>query len=117
MSANLPAPADGSLRGYEAICEHAELELELAGRGELEELAQMSARWEQLTAGLPSDPPAAAAPLLERARMLHERTRIDLLRLRESLLAELAESRRASRAASGYAGTQPAGGPQLDTSA
>jgi hypothetical protein len=114
MSANLPGSADGSLRGYEALCDHAELELELAGRGEVEGLAQMSARWEQLTAALPAEPPAAAAPLLERARMLHERTRIDLLRLRESLLAELAEARRASRAASGYAGVQPAGGPQLD---
>ena len=114
MNENLPA---GSLRGYEAICEHAELELELAGKGEVEELAEMSLRWEQLIAGLPAEPPAAAAPLLERARMLHERTRIDLLRLRESLLADLTETRRAARAASGYAGVQPAGGPQLDLSA
>ena len=109
--------ADGSLRGYEAICEHAELELELAGSGDVDGLTAMAARWEQLVAGVPAEPPAAAAPLLERARMLHERTRIDLLRLREGLLAELTESRRAARAASGYAGVQPAGGPQLDRSA
>ena len=101
---------DGSLRGYEAICEHAELELELAGRGEVDQLAEMSVRWEELIACLPPEPPAAAAPLLERARMLHERTRIDLLRLREALIAELTETRRAVRAASGYAGAQPAGG-------
>jgi len=110
-------PSAPSLRGYEELCEHAELELELAGRGEVDALAEMSARWEELIASLPAQAPAEAAPLLERARMLHERTGIDLVRLRESLLADLTETRRAVRAASGYAGVQPAGGPQLDLSA
>ena len=45
--------------------------------------------------------------MIERARLMHERARIDLIRLRDALLADLACHRRASRAASGYAGTPP----------
>ena len=48
--------ADASLRPYEAIAEHAELELELAGRGEVDGVAELAGRWEQLVAGLPRDP-------------------------------------------------------------
>jgi hypothetical protein len=96
-----------SLRPYEAIHAHAELELELAGRGEIERLAAMSERWEQLTRDLPARPPAAAAPLLRAARLIHERTRIELVRLRESLLAEIGAGARARRAVDGYAGQLP----------
>jgi hypothetical protein len=94
------APA---LRPYEAIHEHAELELELAGRGEVERLVALGQRWDELTGGLPASPPVAAAPLLRQARLIHERTRIELIRLRESLLAEIGTSARARRAADGYA--------------
>jgi hypothetical protein len=96
-----------TLRPYEAIHEHAELELELAGRGEIEHLAALGERWEQLTSDLPVHPPAAAGPLLRGARLLHERTRIELIRVRESLLAEIGTSARARRAAEGYAGQLP----------
>jgi hypothetical protein len=92
------------LQPYEAIHEHAELELELAGRGEIERLATLGERWEQLTRDLPASPPTEAAPLLRQARLIHERTRIELIRLRESLLAEIGTSARARRAADGYAG-------------
>ncbi len=105
-----------SLAAYEAIYEHAELELELAGRGEMEPLARLGARWEQLVADLPPRPPAAAAPLLERAQLLHERTRIELLRLRDALLADLHTAARARRTANGYAGQLPAR-PRVDRSA
>ncbi len=108
---------DASLRPYEAIAEHAELELEFAGRGEVDRVAEMAAQWEQLVAGLPDTPPAAAAPMIERARLMHERTRIDLIRLRDALLADLAATRQASRAASGYAGTLPGGLTHIDRSA
>jgi hypothetical protein len=104
------------LRPYEAIHEHAELELELAGRGEIERLAAMGERWVQLTRDLPDSPPAAAVPLLRQARLIHERTRIELIRLRESLLAEIGASARARRAVDGYAG-QLSHRPRLDRSA
>jgi len=96
-----------SLLPYETLHEHAELELELVGRGEIERLGALGERWEQLTRDLPARPPAAAASLLRQARLIHERTRIELIRLRESLLAEIGASARARRAADGYAGQLP----------
>jgi hypothetical protein len=105
-----------ALRPYEAIHEHAELELELVGRGEIERLGALGERWEQLTRDLPARPPMAAASLLRQAQLIHERTRIELIRLRESLLAEIGASARARRAADGYAGQLPRR-PRLDRSA
>lgn len=96
-----------TLRPYEAIHEHAELELELVGRGEIERLGTLGKRWEQLTRDLPARAPAEAGALLRAARLLHERTRIELIRVRESLLAEIGASARARRAADGYAGQLP----------
>jgi hypothetical protein len=101
------------LAEYEAIIAHAELELELAGNGEVEELAALEGRWEQIVAGLPDRPPAAAGPILERARLLHERTRIELIRLRESLLSDVATADTAKRTAAGY-GSQPTQASRLD---
>ncbi len=102
-----------ALRPYEAIHEHAELELELVGRGEVEGLLALGQRWEELTSDLPASPPADAVPLLRRARLINERAHIELVRLRESLLAEIGTSTRARRAADGYAG-QLARRPRLD---
>ncbi len=110
------SPAPPSLRRYEAIHEHAELELELAGRAELERLAELRTRWEQLIDGLPAQPPAGAADLLERAQLIHERTSVELTRLRDALLSELETTTRARRTADGYAG-QLRRGPRLDRSA
>jgi hypothetical protein len=105
-----------SLRRYEAIHEHAELELEAAGGGDLERLVALGERWEELTQGLPPRPPAAAAQLLRAARMIHERTRVELIRLREGLLVDISTSTRARRTAEGYAG-QVAHRRRLDHSA
>jgi len=96
---------------YAEILAHAELELELAGRGELAELNGLGERWEQLVAGLPERPPAGAAPVLAKARLIHERTRIELLRLREALLRDVAGAAQAKRTADGYAGAGT--GPNL----
>jgi hypothetical protein len=96
--------ANASLRPYEALFEHVELELELAGRGEIEALAAMGSRWESLISELPQTPPAAAAGLLERAKLVHDRTRVELIRLRESVVADLGTTKQARRAANGYAG-------------
>ncbi len=117
MSARgLDRDGEPSLRPYEAIHEHAERELELAGSGDIERLAALDARWQELIADLPARPPASATELLERARLVHERTRIELIRLREILLAEIATATRARRAADGYAG-QLRGRPRLNRSA
>jgi hypothetical protein len=105
-----------TLSRYQEIYEHAELELELAGRGELDGLTALSARWDELIAGLPAQPPVAAADLLQRARLMHERTQIELARLRDMLLVEMGTAKRARRAADGYAG-QLRRRPRLERSA
>jgi hypothetical protein len=104
------------LEPYQAIHAHAEHELELAGRGELAGLTALGARWDALIAELPAQPPPAAAELLEHARLMHERTRVELLRLREALLSELSGAKRARRTSEGYAG-QLRRRPRLDRSA
>lgn len=105
-----------SLAPYEAICEHAELELELAGRGELDSLVALGARWQELAASLPARPPAAAVELLERAQLIHQRTHIELVRMRDALVAEVNTAARARRTADGYAG-QVRPRPRVDRSA
>jgi hypothetical protein len=99
------AAREGDVAPYEAILAHAELELELAGRGELTELAALSGRWDELVAGLGDRPPAGAGPVLAKARLIHERTRVELLRLREALLRDVAGAVQAKRTAAGYAGS------------
>ncbi|HYM55139.1 MAG TPA: hypothetical protein VES97_07230 [Solirubrobacteraceae bacterium] len=108
--------AEAALAPYEAIRRHAELELELAGRGELDRLAAMGERWGELTGDLPARPPAGAGPLLEGANLIHERTRIELIRLREALMSDLATATQARRTVDGYAG-QLRGRPHVDHSA
>ena len=108
--------AGSELGPYRAILEYAELELEHAGRGEIDELAALGARWEQLIAELPRTPPAAAGTLLERAALMHERTRVELIRLREAVLAEHSAASHAKRAAAGY-GAERARSQRLDRSA
>jgi hypothetical protein len=112
----LEAAGEAALTPYRAILEHAELELELAGRGDLEGLSTLAGRWDDLTSAAPPDPPVQARPLLERASLIHDRTRIELIRLREALLAEVSTSSRARRAADGYSGQLPRR-PRLDRSA
>jgi hypothetical protein len=107
------SPPATALAPYEAIIAHAELELELAGNGDLERLASLDGQWQALIDGLPASPPRAAGPVLERARLLHERTRIELLRLRDALMSEVATASTAKRTAAGYGGAAPPP-PRLD---
>jgi len=116
VSAQTRPVAEAALLPYEAIREHAELELELAGAGELDRLLALRERWDGLIAALPASPPAAAAGLLERASLIHERTHVELIRLRDGLLSDLATTTRAKRTADGYAG-QLRRRPRLDRSA
>jgi hypothetical protein len=110
------AAAEALLERYEAIARHAELELELAGNGDLAGLEALAGRWASLTQGLPQPAPAAAAPVLERARLIHERTAIELARLREALLCDFTATSTARRTADGYAG-QLRVRPRVDHSA
>ena len=96
------SPGEDALAPYRALLAHAEAELELSGRGEIAQLAELNAHWYRLADALPDAPPDGAGDLLERARLIHERTRIELLRAREALLAELSAARRARAAAGGY---------------
>ena len=112
---SLPSEAP-ELAGYEAILAHAELELELAGRGDIDGLEALGESWEQLLAGLPQNAPPAARPLLERARLISERARIDLIRVREGILLDSAASIHAKRAADGY-GRELRPEPQLSRNA
>jgi hypothetical protein len=107
---------DPSLEPYEALLEHAELELELAGRGEVTALTALGERWPELERALPPRAPAAAGPLLMQAGLIHERTSVELLRLRELVLLDLDVTRRARRTADGYAG-QLRRRPRVDASA
>jgi len=104
-----------ALAPYEAILAHAELELELAGRGDVDGLQELGARWDELTTGL-GEPPPGAVSLLERARLIGERARIDLIRLRDGLLIEHAAALNGKRAADGY-GRELRSTRQLDRSA
>jgi hypothetical protein len=92
-----------TLDPYTAILELAERELELARAGRIEDLRSLAPQWDALTAGLPSQPPAAARGPLARAAALHERTNAALQCLREAMLCDLRTTARASRAAHGYA--------------
>ncbi len=109
MSAPAAAPPQ-LLDGYRALVAHAELEHELACRGDLPSLNALGSRWEALLAGLPPAPPAEAAPLLHRARLIHERTREELERMREGLIGEAAVASRAQRTAAGYGGERSPSG-------
>jgi hypothetical protein len=95
--------ADPTLDPYAAILELSKRELALAGMGRIDDLHALSAEWRALVATLPQRPPDAARPLLERAARVHERTHLELLRLREAMLCDMRTTARASRAAHGYA--------------
>jgi hypothetical protein len=92
-----------TLDPYAAILELTERELQLAGMGRVEDLHALGAEWRALVAQLPARPADAARPLLERAALMHERTHIELLRLREAMLCDMRTTAQASRAAHGYA--------------
>jgi hypothetical protein len=112
-SAASAGTASSPLLRYEALHAHAELELELAGRADLDGLGELRDHWQELSAGLPAVAPPEAAGVLERALLIHERTSIELQRLRDTLLSELQQTTRARRTADGYAG-QLRRGPRLD---
>jgi hypothetical protein len=93
----------GNTQPYEALAVLIERELELVGQRDFQQLQVITQARSLLTARMPERPPAEARPVLERCRQLNKRVEVELLRVREALLIELAQVRQAQRAASGYA--------------
>jgi hypothetical protein len=90
---------------YERLAELAELELEYAGRGQVDRIMALIRERTAIVETLPKKPPPAALHALQRALMLQERTTIDLIRGREQLLLTLMSLRKTQRAANGYGAT------------
>ncbi len=99
---------------FELLAKMIERELELAGRGQVEELHQAVDVRERYMRTLPVPAPPAAQPAVARATALHNRLIIETERVRESLAHSLAAARCARRVASTYA---PATLPRWSTSA
>lgn len=88
---------------YEVLAAMIERELALLGESRLEELAQLKLARDDLLSSMPAAPPAAAREALERCALLQQRVRIEILRVREAVLLELAQLDRVRRTAEGYA--------------
>ncbi len=95
-----PEPA---IDPYQQLAALIELELQLVAGRRFDELLALKRRRSELQASLPANPPTEAAPELERCALLNKRVEIELRRVREDVLAELAGVRHAQRAADGYA--------------
>jgi hypothetical protein len=100
MSARSP---ESALAPYAAIVQLSEQQLEIARKGEIAGLEPLEQAWRELLADVPSEPPAAAAPLLEAAAALSDQTMAQLRRMQEALLCDIAVTAQASKAARGYA--------------
>ena len=92
----------GETAPYEALARMIERELELIGTGDHDALAALASEREALIATLPDAPPASARPALQRAALLNKRVEIEVLRIREALVLEFANTERVSRVARGY---------------
>lgn len=99
---------------YEQLASLIESELALIGERRLDELPALAERHLALQRLLPDSPPLEARETLERCLLLRKRIEIELLRVREAILAELAQVRRGQRAAAGY---KPARRPRISASA
>jgi hypothetical protein len=104
------------LAAYEQLVELIEQELELAGLGRFDELADGGAERAALMANLPAVPPPGAHTPLERAALLQQRLTVELLRARETLLRALSDVERGRRTVRGY-GPPTRSAPRLTESA
>jgi len=106
---------------YAELLALGELELEHAGAGRYDALAEIAARRDAIIGELPPIPPAHVRSTLELAALTQERVTIELLRGRERTLLDLGLVAQARRTARGYgrsiATVRPPGGPHVDTSA
>jgi hypothetical protein len=94
---------EAATRPYEQLASLIERELQLVAERRFDELSTLGQVRGELQSSLPATPPSDARPVLERCLLLHKRVEIELLRVREALLMELAQVRHGQRAARGYA--------------
>jgi hypothetical protein len=88
---------------YEALAAIVERELALVADRDFDGLAEVTRERAALVGTLPATPPAAANATLRRCLALQQRVGIELARVREAILIELAQVRLGQRAAAGYA--------------
>jgi hypothetical protein len=88
---------------YEALAQIIERELAIVPERDFAALAQLTRERAALVRSLPATPPAAARAPLSRCWLLQERVRIEMQRVREQILLELAQVSQAQRTARGYA--------------
>lgn len=88
---------------YEHLAELIERELALVAERRFDELLSLKRERAELQSSLPAVPPSEARGELERCALLHRRVEMELLRVREAVLVDLAGVRQAQRAADGYA--------------
>jgi hypothetical protein len=90
--------------GYAQLVHLLEVEAGLLRDGRFEEVAAVQAEREALIAELPATPPAAARPLLERARDLLRDNTTRITIARAEVASGLAHLGRGRRAVAAYAG-------------
>jgi hypothetical protein len=100
---------------YERLVDLISRELQLAGEGRFDELAEANKERAALIGTMPPAPPASAADTLRRAALMQERLNIELERGKEALLLAMRELQRAKRTARGYAPAPR--GPRISASA
>jgi hypothetical protein len=101
--------SDPGTESYERLASLIEYELQLVGERRLGELPAVQQARVELQDSLPATPPASARDVLIRCSQLSRRVEIELLRVREVLLLEAGQLRRAQRTADGYAPARPTG--------
>ncbi|HEX4009235.1 MAG TPA: hypothetical protein VHX62_04475 [Solirubrobacteraceae bacterium] len=101
--------SDPSTQPYERLASLIEYELQLVGERRLGELPAVQQARVALQDSLPAAPPASAGDVLVRCSRLSKRVEIELLRVREVLLLEAGQLRRAQRTADGYAPVRATG--------
>jgi len=92
-----------TLEHYEQMLRIAEQQAELAQGGQLEALAGLGSRFDELAANMPADPPPGAAAMLKRAALISQRTQEQLATMQHALMQDVAVAAKAGRAAHSYA--------------
>jgi hypothetical protein len=94
--------ATHTLEHYAEMLRIAEQQAELAEAGRLEALPLLGSRFEELADALPTDPPPAAAAMLQRAALISQRTQERLAQMQQALMQDVAVAAKAGRAAHSY---------------
>jgi len=100
--------------GYAELAALAELELELALEGRIDELTEVHVRRAELIASLPPVPPRSAAANLRRAAVAQEATTAALATAARAIRAQISQLERGRTAVAAY---RPAAAPVVPQTA